>query len=215
VVDRMRNPGARRILADCSNPPRQGCGLQSLFPAAPSAALDVLVGLLVFDQDARMSAYEALSMPYFAEYRAHGLGAPAAPLPETEFEFERGRLTLAEMRAEFLREILTYHPSQTEAVLAEFYDGQTVRRSSSAQVFGASMDAALCAGGGSNAPAAPLLRSMTVEERLLHQATLSGQGQGREGGYSGRGGGTPLGRRAYPRQHVTMSETELGVFTRQ
>jgi hypothetical protein len=66
------------------------------------------------------------------------------------------------MRREFLREILKYHPDKSEAVLAEFGEGDTVRRLSNAEVFGAA-----------------------------------------------------VGYRANARQHVTMSESELGQFTRQ
>lgn len=206
-IARMRNPAARRLLTQLASPPRAGSGLRASFPNVPDDAMDLLEKLLVFDQDSRISALDALCLPYFSSYRHLGLGsAVATPLPQEEFEFEQGRLSPAEMRSEFLREILTYHPEHREAVLAEFHGGAGagVRRAGGAEVFGAGMDAALRSRGSD----APTSRSMTLQEQHLHEVN-GPVDDGRGGG--GRGGGY----RISARQHVTMSETELGQFTRQ
>lgn len=92
--------------------------LAALYPLASPPALDLLSRMLTFDPDERITAAQALAMPYFAEYRRYGLGVSRPPLDERDFAFERRRLSAADMRAELLREIAEYHPNEREALLS-------------------------------------------------------------------------------------------------
>lgn len=84
--------------------------LPQLYPTASAGAIDLLGRMLTFDPDERITAEQALQLPYFAEYRQFGLGQKGTPLDEREFAFERKLLSKQEMRAELLREIAEYHP---------------------------------------------------------------------------------------------------------
>eukprot|EP00172_Hildenbrandia_rubra_P004384 Plantae.Rhodophyta-Hildenbrandia_rubra.ctg8755.p1 GENE.Plantae.Rhodophyta-Hildenbrandia_rubra.ctg8755~~Plantae.Rhodophyta-Hildenbrandia_rubra.ctg8755.p1 ORF type:complete len:429 (+),score=70.67 Plantae.Rhodophyta-Hildenbrandia_rubra.ctg8755:274-1560(+) len=87
--------------------------LRDLFPGADPLAVSLIEQILVFDPDQRLSALEALQHPYFAEYLHLGLGAECDVLSSDEFLFERHKLTPQQMREEFIKEILHYHPEMT------------------------------------------------------------------------------------------------------
>lgn len=91
--------------------------LSQLYPHASAGALHLLSRLLAFDPDERITAAQALELPYFVDYRKHGLGQTCEPLEEREFAFERQRLPPASMRAELLREIAEYHPEVRHELL--------------------------------------------------------------------------------------------------
>lgn len=199
VIRKLRNPNARRMLTQFLHPHKPPRDLQTLFPDAPPEAVDVLRKLLVFDQDHRISALQVLEMPFFADYRYYGLGAIATPLPAEQFEFERTKLSKDDMRREFLQEILHYHPEESEAVLADYCSGDSVRMQSASELFGRNMDRVM-AGENSSLPDGP--RSFTLQYQVLNG--LAGDRPGRHP------------RAGYPlmsRQHVTMSEREFGRLT--
>lgn len=113
--------------------------LNVLYPEASAGAIDLLSRMLTFDPDERITAEQALQLPYFAEYRKFGLGQTGQPLDEREFSFERKRLSKLEMRAELLREIAEYHPEARQELLS----GGTVYASQSpADRFANDMNAA-------------------------------------------------------------------------
>lgn len=91
--------------------------LSALYRDASPGAIDLLGRLLAFDPDERITALEALSLPYFDEFRDYGLGATTQPLDEREFMFERVRLTTEEVRHEFYKEIIAHHPEAREQLL--------------------------------------------------------------------------------------------------
>lgn len=84
---------------------------------ADQAAIAMLKSLLAFDPDQRMTASDALASSYFDDFRNLGLGATTTPLDERQFAFERRRLSAHEMRLEFLKEIIEYHPESKDELL--------------------------------------------------------------------------------------------------
>ncbi len=136
-ISNMLNPYAKRTLLRFQNTniiPRRP--LDKLFAHVDPNALDVLTRMLAFNPDERISALEALNHPYFAEYRRLGLGEIATPLPAAEFEFELCQMSTAQMRREFLKEILHYHPESELAQLQGVGIGYSVANDSAADAFG-------------------------------------------------------------------------------
>lgn len=91
--------------------------LSALYRSASPGAIDLLGRLLAFDPNERITAADALALPYFDEYRHLGLGATTTPLEERHFRFERTRLTTLEMRQEFMLEIMEYHPEARDEMV--------------------------------------------------------------------------------------------------
>ena len=116
-IDQLRNPMAKRAVLALPQRPRRS--LQSVLPDADPAAVAVLERMLEFDPQKRIAALGALHSEYFAAYAYMGLGAPALPVPAADFEFERRRMSPEEMRREFLKEIVCYHPELKEELLGE------------------------------------------------------------------------------------------------
>jgi mitogen-activated protein kinase 1/3 len=195
VVEKLRNQSARRVLNEFLHPHRHPRNLAQMFPSADHQAIDLLANLLVLDQDQRISAWDALRLPYFSQYWHLGFGEEADPLPASEFLFERTTLSHDEMRLEFLTEILHYHPEESISILDGYNSGKTVCKPSAVQNFGQQCTQ-VCEGGSR-------IRGSTLQETALTELTgrpLSTTGQG--------------GYHVPPRQHVTMTESELGLFTR-
>ena len=189
AIEKLRNPGAKRVLWQFIDEAKPRRPLHRMFANSNELAVDLLSKMLCFDPDERISALEALNHPYFQEYRHLGLGAIAEPLPPSEFAFERKTMTPGEMRQEFVREILHYHPDVSEEILANWGVGGGVKLKSAVESFGTQMDGVIRMGS-----SGPL--SQTLEERVLEGITED----------RGRGGYAPH------RHHVTMSESELGRY---
>lgn len=190
-VPEQLNPYARRTLLKFQHTniiPRRP--LDKLFAHVDPNALDVLKRMLTFNPDERISALEALNHPYFADYRRLGLGQPAVPLPAAEFEFERCQMSTAQMRREFLKEILHYHPGSELAQLEGVGVGYSVMNHSASDAFGRQLN---------HIQAKERLQSQTLEERVL--GDISDAGPHRAGAYA-----------AASRQTVTMTEAEMGQF---
>lgn len=199
VIRKLRNPNTRRMLTEYLHPYKPPRDLQELFPNAPRDAVDILRKLLVYDQDKRISALDVLEMPFFADYRVYGLGAVGTPLPEDQFKFETTRPGISMMREEFIKEILHYHPEESEAVLQRFNTGDSVRAQSASEVFGQNMERVMAS---ENDRPVDGPRSFTLQDRVLNG--LSGETTSHN---------TRTGHSVAVRQHVTMSERELGRLT--
>lgn len=193
AIEKLRNPQARRVLSQIQNAHTPRRPLEQLFGHADRLAVDVLRRMLAFDPDERISALDALNHVYFSEYRHLGLGAEAQPLPAGEFEFERAKMSPDEMREEFLREIVHYHPEVSAEVLGQLSSGQGYCVQSAADVFGRRMEDIQQQRGGN-------LQSQTLQEKVLEHITDDRVSQTGYGSH---------------RHHVTMSESELGHYNRR
>lgn len=100
-----------------SVPNRPPASLADIYRDASPGAINLLQRLLTFDPDERITALEALSLPYFDELRSLGYGQVTRPLDEREFQFERRLFTADEMRMEFVKEIAAHHPEAREELL--------------------------------------------------------------------------------------------------
>lgn len=188
------NPYAQRTMAKFqanNSAPRHP--LSSLFPNIDPNAFHVLSSMLAFDPSQRISALDALNHPYFADYRRLGLGQTAVPLPPEEFAFERLQLSTEQMRGEFLKEILQYHPGVSMKKLQEMGLGRTVSQMSAVDAFGRQVQ--MLRTGKSD----ERLQSLTLQERVLD--TIAEGDNRRAAGYA-----------AASRQSVTMTEGEIGHF---
>lgn len=112
VIQRCGDERLMEYLESVPNVPPTSLSL--LYRGASAGAVDLLGRLLTFDPNERITAADALALPYFDEFRSLGLGATTAPLEERQFQFERRRLTMEDMRKEFMREIMEYHPELRE-----------------------------------------------------------------------------------------------------
>lgn len=187
-ISNMLNPLARRTLAKFQSTniiPRRP--LEKMFAHVDPNAVDVLSRMLTFNPNDRISALEALNHPYFADYRRLGLGEKPIPLPAEEFEFERCQMSTSQMRREFLKEILHYHPESELAQLQGVGVGYAVANDSPAINFGRQLN---------HIQDNERMQSQTLEERVLDNITDS-----RAGAYA-----------AANRQTVTMSEADIGQF---
>ena len=186
------NPYAQRTLAKFQNAPvTPRRPLNTIFQNADPAAVDVLSKMLAFDPDQRISALDALNHPYFAEYRRLGLGQTAVPLQAQEFEFERLQLSTPQMRTEFLREILHYHPNVDLQTLQQLGWSRVVKQESAVDAFGKQVRNIRMGG--------QRLQSSTLQERVLD--TLTEGDDKWTNKYA-----------AQNRQNVTMGEAEMGTF---
>lgn len=122
-------------------PSKPPASLAAIYRNADSGAINLLQRLLAFDPEERITASEALSLPYFDDFKALGWGATTRPLDEREFAFERVRLSAEEMRAEFIKEILEYHPeARDELLVLRERCGRVSMLPSQAEQFGQDMD---------------------------------------------------------------------------
>lgn len=91
--------------------------LSSIYRHASPGGINLLQRLLAFDPDERITAAQALELPYFDDFKSLGLGLVTQPLDEREFAFERVRLSAEEMRLEFIKEIIAHHPEAKDELL--------------------------------------------------------------------------------------------------
>lgn len=196
TIEKMESPQARRVLAPYTNGYHQARKpLHMQFRHADPLGVRLLSRMLTFDPDTRISALDALNSPYFSEYRHLGLGARASPLPAREFAFESRRLTPEQMREEFIKEILQYHPEASADVLRSWSSGREYVVSSPAERFSQQMEELQSDRNGR-------LQSQTLQERVLGHITEE-RPETTSGGFASH------------RQHVTMTESELERFNRR
>lgn len=91
--------------------------LSAIYQDASPGAIQLLGKLLAFDPNERITAADALALPFFEDFRSVDLGASIKPLEEQLFAFERRLLPAPEMRREFLLEIGEYHPEARHELL--------------------------------------------------------------------------------------------------
>lgn len=115
VVARLGDRRLKEFVENLPNAPL--VSLAAKYPDASMGAIELLQRLLAFDPQQRITASEALALPYFDDFRHYGLGAKTGPLDEREFAFERVHRSAEEMRAEFKAEILAHHPEAREELL--------------------------------------------------------------------------------------------------
>lgn len=141
VVASLNNPSAAEYIN--SLPAAPTTSLTAVYPSATPQAIELLHRLLAFNPSDRITAEQALALPYFAEFGSLGLGLEAQPLDEMEFQFERTRLTSDEMRAAFIQEIAAHHPEKRDELLAGAgaQSGLRYMQTSAAEQFRAEMDA--------------------------------------------------------------------------
>lgn len=120
VIDRIGDPRLAEFMNKLPSAPT--ASLSTIYRDADLGAIHLLERLLAFDPDERITASEALTLPYFDDFRSLGLGITTQPLDEREFAFERTRLTAQEMRIEFLKEILAYHPDAKDELFGNGHD---------------------------------------------------------------------------------------------
>ena len=115
-VAKVRNEKARRFLQQM--PAKSAQPLASRFPRAAPAAIRLLERLLAFDPSRRPTCEEALLDPYFAGLHNPEREPVAEPISKLEFEFEKRKLTVEEVRDLIYREVLEYHPQAKREYVA-------------------------------------------------------------------------------------------------
>lgn len=107
-ISKVRNEKAKRYLSSMRKKPP--VSFIQKFPNADPAALKLLEKMLAFDPAHRPTAEEALAEPYFKGLAKVEREPSAQPITKVEFEFERRRLNMDDVRELIYREILEYHP---------------------------------------------------------------------------------------------------------
>jgi serine/threonine protein kinase len=143
-IQKIRSVRAQEILG--SMPAHGPINMANFFPPdSDPAVVRLIMRMLEFDPEHRMTARDALMDDYFTEWRDPlGFGRPPNKLDESDFSFEK-RLTsndaygLQSIRRELLDEILFYHPDKREDFLDERASGY--RMQSQSDAFAEAMDA--------------------------------------------------------------------------
>lgn len=115
-VAHIKNSQARKFL-DAQKGKRK-VPFEELYPSASRDAIDMLDTLLVFDPDRRVSAEQALSLPYMNK-----AGATKDPLssvypptgPDFEFDFERSDISNNDLKDIIVHEQMSFRSEQIEA----------------------------------------------------------------------------------------------------
>lgn len=136
ALSKVQSAQLRRHFRELPKRRRRPC--THLFPQAEPEACSLLEWMLRFDPAERPTASEALSHPYFKEFRV-GLGPTGRPVPQHEFHFEHTRPTRSTMRELFLEEILLYHPQYSKQFLYSFDRDCTLKPPSQADSFASAM----------------------------------------------------------------------------
>ena len=108
-IAKVRNEKARRFLQQM--PVKAAAPLGPRFPRASPGALRLLQRLLAFDPAVRCTAEEALADPYFAGLHDPAREPIAVPISKLDFEFEKRKLAVEEVRDLIYKEALEYHPA--------------------------------------------------------------------------------------------------------
>ncbi|XP_073157843.1 mitogen-activated protein kinase 9-like isoform X1 [Henckelia pumila] len=115
TISRIRNEKARRYLSSMRK--KTPVSLSQKFPNVDPLALRLLERLVAFDPKDRPSAEEALADPYFYGLANLEDEPSTQPFSKFEFDFERRKLTKADVRELIYREILEYHPQMLQEYL--------------------------------------------------------------------------------------------------
>jgi serine/threonine protein kinase len=107
VIERISNRKARAFLS--SMPEKAPVPFASKFPGADPEALQLLKAILQFDASERLTAPEALKLPFFKDLPAANF-SDATPITSTQFAFESQQLTESDVRDLIYSEVLNYHP---------------------------------------------------------------------------------------------------------
>ncbi|KAL0380150.1 UNVERIFIED_CONTAM: Mitogen-activated protein kinase [Sesamum angustifolium] len=116
ALARIRNEKARRYLSSMQK--KKPIPFVKKFPNADPLALRLLEWLLAFDPKERPTAEEALADPYFHRWAKVEREPSANPISRLEFEFERRRSTIEDIRELIYREMLEYHPQMLQLYLS-------------------------------------------------------------------------------------------------
>lgn len=104
--------------------PKEPVPFAKKFPKAHPAALKLLARLLNFDPSLRPTAEEALEDPYLTGLHNPAREPVAESVSKMDFEFERRKLSVEEVRDLIYREALEYHPQAKR----EYYSGESPSR---------------------------------------------------------------------------------------
>eukprot|EP00955_Chlamydomonas_euryale_P054637 355903-Chlamydomonas_euryale.AAC.14 len=115
IIDRISNRKARAFLH--AMPDKPGMPLEVKFPTADTEALQLLRGLLAFDASERLTAAQALKLPYFKDLPAASF-ADASVITNAQFGFEAQQLNEADVRDLIYSEVLNYHPEMMAQYVA-------------------------------------------------------------------------------------------------
>ncbi|KAG1665499.1 hypothetical protein FOA52_009760 [Chlamydomonas sp. UWO 241] len=107
VIERISNRKARAFLS--SMPEKAPIPFSTKFPGADPEALQLLKGILQFDASERLTAPEALKLPFFKDLPAANF-SDATPITSAQFAFESQQLTESDVRDLIYTEVLNYHP---------------------------------------------------------------------------------------------------------
>lgn len=108
-IEKITDPKARKYLYGL--PVRKPKNLKRRYPGATEEALDLLLRLLHFDVDKRITVDEALEHKYLGPVRDPNLEKIHAPVT---FQFEDVALSMKSLRALILKEALTYNLDMKE-----------------------------------------------------------------------------------------------------
>eukprot|EP00243_Klebsormidium_subtile_P001494 TRINITY_DN1263_c0_g1_i2.p1 TRINITY_DN1263_c0_g1~~TRINITY_DN1263_c0_g1_i2.p1 ORF type:complete len:598 (-),score=94.08 TRINITY_DN1263_c0_g1_i2:133-1926(-) len=115
-IAKVRNEKARRYLSSMRKKPP--IPFTQKFPGIDPLALRLLERMLAFDPTQRPTATEALADPYFKGLAKVEREPAAQGISKMEFEFERRRIGMEDVRELIYREILEYHPQMLKEYLA-------------------------------------------------------------------------------------------------
>lgn len=107
-IEKVRNEKAKRFLI--ALPKKKAVRFEDRFPKLDAKAISLLKRLLSFDPSKRPSAAEALADPYFEGMHRVEHEPSANPVSKFEYDFERRKVNMMEVREAIYREILEYHP---------------------------------------------------------------------------------------------------------
>jgi serine/threonine protein kinase len=101
---------------------------QTLGVRVPKDAESILFSMLAFDPDKRHTCMELLNHEYVSQLHEEGDEPTREHVPMEMFEFERRKVSAADLEEELFREMLEYHPEHKDAYLAQStYDIRNVQ----------------------------------------------------------------------------------------